>query len=273
MKLAHVSDTHFGTERAEVLAGLLGMLAQLRPTAVVLSGDITQRCRDRQFEAARRFIEAWPREAHRIVIPGNHDLPLYGSWRRLTGSYAPYERWMGPREALWVHDGVALLAMDATNPWRRKHGHLPTDRLRARLQEARAACGPDGLLLVAAHQPLWTAWGADKRQTLIDRHHTARAFSEARVDAVLSGHVHVPLLETSADSDPELPWRFVLCGAGTAVSRRTRPRAPNSFNVLEIDSVAPTIALTRYDWMDGRFGVRDVRPFARDANGWRHATP
>ena len=78
----------------------------------------------------------------------------------------------------------------------------------------------------------------------------------------------MPLLETSAASDPHLPWRFLLCGAGTAVSHRTRPRAPNSFNVLELEPDAPTIALVRYDWTDGRFGVRETQRFARGPAGW-----
>jgi 3',5'-cyclic AMP phosphodiesterase CpdA len=268
MRLAQVSDTHFGTERPAAVAALLATLAQLRPAAVILSGDVTQRARRAQFEAARQFVDALPAGAQRIVVPGNHDLPLFDLWRRFTAPYASYERWLGPRESLWQRDGVAVLALDATHPRRRKHGHVPPAHLQERLREARAACGPDGLLLVVAHQPLWTAWGADKRQTLIGRHETARLLSEARVDVVLSGHVHVPLLETSAASDPHLAWRFVLCGAGTAVSHRTRPRAPNSFNTLDLDPSGPALALTRYDWIDQRFDVKEVRRFTRGAAGW-----
>ena len=113
--------------------------------------------------------------------------------------------------------------------------------------------------------------GADKRQTLVGRHETARLLSEAGADVVLSGHVHVPFLGTSAASDPQLPWRFVLCGAGTAVSHRTRPGAPNSFNVLELQPGAAAIALSRYDWTDERFAVREVRRFARSGSGWQDA--
>jgi 3',5'-cyclic AMP phosphodiesterase CpdA len=269
LRLAQVSDTHFGTERPEVVAGALEALAGLRPAVVVLSGDITQRARPPEFEAARRFVDALPAGAHRIVIPGNHDVPLFNLWRRFTAPYADYERWLGPRESLWRSaEGVVLLALNSTDPRLGKYGRLPPAHLRARLREARAACGPEGLLLVVAHQPLWTAWGADKSQTLIGRHRTARLLAEARADVVLSGHVHVPLLATSATSDPQLAWRFVLCGAGTTVSERTRPGAPNSFNVLEWDPGTASLALTRYDWGDGRFGLKETKRFERTPTGW-----
>lgn len=267
MRLAQVSDTHFGTERPEVVAGVLRALADLRPDATILSGDVTQRAQPAEFEAARRFVDGWPREARRIVIPGNHDVPLYNLWRRFTAPYAEYERWLGPTESFWRRDGIAVLALNSTDPRLGKYGRLPPARLQARLREARAACGTD-LLLVVAHQPLWTAWGADRSQTLIGRRRTARLLAEARVDVVFSGHVHVPLLSTSAVSDPLLDWRFVLCGAGTAVSHRTRPGAPNSFNVVDLDADGPALTLARHDWTGERFAVKEAKRFVRGASGW-----
>lgn len=272
MRLAHISDTHFGTERPEVVAALLPALADLRPRIVVVSGDITQRALGRQFAAARRFVEALPRGAQRVMIPGNHDLPMLNPWRRFTAPYADYERAFGPRESLQQADGVALLAVDATDPRRRKDGHLPPAHLQERLQAARDACGPAGLLLVVAHQPLWTAWGDDKDQTLIDRHETARLLAEARADIVFSGHVHVPFIGTSAASDPHLAWRFVMCAAGTAVSRRTRPGAPNSFNVLDLEPAGAGLTITRYDWDGAAFGMNQAQAFHRDATGWQAAS-
>ena len=52
----HVSDPHFGTEVPEVVEALARLAGQLRPDLVVLSGDITQRARAAQFQAARAFI-------------------------------------------------------------------------------------------------------------------------------------------------------------------------------------------------------------------------
>jgi hypothetical protein len=209
-----------------------------------------------------------PSDAHRVVIPGNHDLPLFDLWRRLIAPYAEYERSLGARESLWQADGLALLALDATHPRHHSLGHLRPDHLRERLQVARAACRPGGLLLVVAHQPLWTAWGEDKRQTLIGRHETARVLADARADIVFSGHVHVPFIGTSFVSDPHLTWRFVLCGAGTAVSHRTRAGAPNSFNLLELDPLKAHLSVTRYDWNGSMFGAKEALAFQRRATGW-----
>lgn len=268
MRLAHISDTHFGTERPEVLAGLLDALSALRPDVIVLSGDITQRARESQYAAARRFVDAWPRDSRRIIVPGNHDIPFFNFWRRFTAPYERYERTFGPRESLWCFNGGAILALDATHPRRRKDGYLPPAHLQERLDEAREACGPDGMLLVVAHQPLWTAWGEDKRQTLIDRAETARLLGGARADIVFSGHVHVPFIGTSAASDPLLSWRFVLCAAGTAISHRTRPHAPNSFNVLELDVTGRTLRVIRHDWTGKAFGVKESALLHRAGNGW-----
>lgn len=267
MRLAQVSDTHFGTEQPPVVAGLRAALARRPPDVVVLCGDVTQRARRTQFAAAARFMDALPASAERIAIPGNHDLPLFNLWARFRAPYAGWQRTFGSRETLWHRDGVAVLALDATSPWRHKDGALGASHLRRRLAAARAACGPEGLLVVAAHQPLWTAWGEDKRQTLHRRQETARVLAEARADVVLSGHVHVPIIATSAVSDPQLSWRFVLSGSGTAVSHRTRPGAPNSFNSLELARGMP-LRVTRWDWDGATFALREEKIFRRGADGW-----
>ncbi|HUR41829.1 MAG TPA: metallophosphoesterase [Verrucomicrobiae bacterium] len=274
MRIAQISDTHFGTERAEVVAALSKALHGLAPDVILLCGDITQRARRRQFDAAKRFMDALPGDAQRLVIPGNHDLPVFDLLSRVLRPYAGYTRAFGARESLWHAEGVAILALDATHPKRRKDGALPPAHLRERLAVAREACGEQGWLVVAAHQPLWTAWGEDKDQTLIDRHESARLLAEARADVVLSGHVHVPLIATSAASDPQLAWRFVMSGSGTAVSRRTRPGAPNSFNLLTLDERADApLHVTRHDYGKGGFAIVHNAQFRRvNGTGWEAAT-
>ena len=49
--LLHISDTHFGTEEAAVVTALRTLSNELKPDALVFSGDVTQRARP----APRRF--------------------------------------------------------------------------------------------------------------------------------------------------------------------------------------------------------------------------
>ena len=93
--LLHLSDTHFGTEIPAVVAALLDLSRRLKPDVAVLSGDVTQRARRAQFEAAATFMQALQAHA-KLVLPGNHDLPLFNLWGRCTAPYAGFERVFGP---------------------------------------------------------------------------------------------------------------------------------------------------------------------------------
>ena len=73
--LVHLSDLHFGTVRQEIVLPLLSLLERIQPDLVAVSGDLTQRARKEQFAAARDFLDAMP--FPKIVVPGNHDVPLY----------------------------------------------------------------------------------------------------------------------------------------------------------------------------------------------------
>ncbi|HUP91148.1 MAG TPA: metallophosphoesterase [Solimonas sp.] len=267
MLLLQISDTHFGTERPEVVEALVREADALAPDAVLLVGDITQRARAAQFAAAAEVMARLPGKLH-VAVPGNHDLPLFNLVARLFWPYAGFEKSFGPRRTLWSGQGLTLLALDATHPKRHKNGELPALMLRERLAEARSSAGPDGLLVLAAHQPLWTAWQKDGHQTLLGRDQTALILAEHRVDLVLSGHVHVPLIGLSTIGF-KLPWTYVLSGTGTAVSDRTRAGAPNSFNLIEVTPGAqPRIELSRYDYAATGFGCAERRGFRRGETGW-----
>src|SRR5690606_33289738 len=89
MILAQLSDTHFGTEQPEVVEALVAWMQDHAPDLVIFSGDITQRARRNQFQAARRFIDRIPKH-NLLTIPGNHDLPLFDLLRRTINPYGYY---------------------------------------------------------------------------------------------------------------------------------------------------------------------------------------
>ena len=54
--IAHLSDLHFGRVDSDMLDPLRASLEALRPDLVVVSGDLTQRAKLEQFQAARAFL-------------------------------------------------------------------------------------------------------------------------------------------------------------------------------------------------------------------------
>ena len=81
--LLQISDPHFGTEQPPVVAALERLAHEQAPDVLVLSGDITQRATAAQFRAARAFVDRLG-IAPTLVIPGNHDIPLFNAAARLA---------------------------------------------------------------------------------------------------------------------------------------------------------------------------------------------
>ncbi len=268
MRIAHLSDTHFGTELPTVAQALVDALHALAPDAVVVSGDITQRARTAQFDAARAFLDRLP-PVPKLLVPGNHDLPLFNLALRLFAPYRGYRRAFGPTEQ---HDSVgdlALIGIDTTRRLRHTRGSMREPQLRERVsqlgRDARVRC-------VVVHQPLHTRLRSDDSERLIGFAGWAADLSDLSVDLVLSGHVHMPLLATTRDAFPELRRHFILSGAGTAVSRRTRSGAPNSFNLIDVDSRSQRIRLALHAFeAGGEFRSRESLAFRLDSDGWRQA--
>lgn len=260
--LVHVSDTHFGTEVPEVVEAARAAIRRIQPDVVVLSGDITQRARMAQFRAAKEFMDSLQVEAV-LAVPGNHDIPLYNPFARFLTPYRNYEKTFGLRMQAWSNGEMAVACYDATHPLRHTRGEVKSE---AFLQMLKQNLPEDGLLIACAHQPLLTAWPQDAHEVLINGEALSLRWARAGVDVALSGHVHVPLLTTTKKAFPALPRHFVLAGAGTAVSRRTRPGAPNSFNVLKLENGVLRVECNEYK--DGGFICATATTFKKGLMGW-----
>ena len=264
-----MSDPHFGTEVPEIVRALVDALHALAPSLIVVSGDITQRARRSQFTAARAFLDRLP-AVPKLLVPGNHDLPLFNVPVRLFAPRHAYHRAFGPAETGWSAEGVVVTGIDSTRRFRHTRGDIALDVLRRRVSGAVS----DALVrLVVAHHPLHTLLKQDSHERLIGAPVIAEELSRLSADLVLSGHVHMPLQADTRASFPGLRRHFVLSGAGTAVSSRTRSGAPNSFNVIDIDPALAAIRLVRHDCSDPARGFKPlaVATFLRADDGWRQS--
>lgn len=273
--IVHISDTHFGTEVLPVLDALKQSMEALQPDIVILSGDITQRARTLQFKAAADFMASLPAKT-KLVVPGNHDIPLFNIFARFLTPYGHYQKAFGAREYSWHGEDIGIVCYDATSRFRHTRGQLTPRAVLSQINIIKKHLNPGAILIACAHQPLVTAWPQDANETLINRDETARLWSENHIDIVLSGHVHVPLLTTTHKAFPNLSRHFILAGAGTAISHRIRPGAPNSFNVITCLSKenTPSIFVSHYSFETetSRFIAMHPVHFMRTEQGWHEAS-
>jgi 3',5'-cyclic AMP phosphodiesterase CpdA len=118
LTLLHISDLHFGPKfLPEVGEALLRIAGELEADFVVASGDFTQRAKAAQFAAARAFLDRLPRVPC-IVVPGNHDVPLYRVWERLFAPYSNYKRYISSQlESVVARDDAVIVSLNTTAPW------------------------------------------------------------------------------------------------------------------------------------------------------------
>src|SRR5690606_7054698 len=100
--IAHLSDIHFGAHDPQIVAALEAWLIERQPELVIISGDLTQRARTRQFRQAADFIKRLRSGGVEVLaVPGNHDVPLYDVTRRLLSPLGRYKRLISRDPCPW----------------------------------------------------------------------------------------------------------------------------------------------------------------------------
>jgi 3',5'-cyclic AMP phosphodiesterase CpdA len=226
-RILHLSDPHFGTVDDRLVEPFLDLAHRLKPDLCVISGDLTQRAREDQFRVARDFLARLPGSA--LIVPGNHDMPLYNLPARLIAPLARYHRAFGPETEPQVHLPDAVVqGVNTANPFVWKSGRLRSGSV-ARLTQAFASAPPGHWhVAVMHHAPVPAADGtpadiADPPGTLI-------ALAQAGADIVLSGHTHMPHAGFA-----EAAAGVLFLQAGTALSTRLKT-GTNDFALITLGS-------------------------------------
>lgn len=266
--LLHLSDTHFGTEQPDVVEALLALADQVQPEIAVLSGDITQRARRRQFEAARVFMQKLAVPS-RLVIPGNHDVPLFNLWARLRAPYRGFQRAFGEDLApVLENPRYLVIGVNTTRPRRHKQGEVSNAQIDAVAQRLRRA-EVQQLRVVVTHQPMAVIRQSDRENLLHNHRAAAIAWAAAGADLVLGGHIHLPYacdlrdelgLHAPAGWGEGLQRAVWAVQAGTALSTRLREGLPNSVNLIQHEprEHGCVCKVEQYDYHAGQRRFRPV---------------
>ena len=229
--LLHISDTHFGTEQAPVVAALETLARERLPDVLVFSGDITQRAQPAEFAAARGLCDRLG--IRRILaLPGNHDIPLLDVFARAMWPYHRYLAQFGPRlESTLVTDDFFVVGVNTTRAARHKNGEVSAEQVRRVARELQAA-RPRQLRIVVTHQPAAVVRAEDEHDRLRGADQALQAWARAGADLVLGGHIHLPYVMDLTAASPPTPRPMWCVQAGTAVSSRVRHGTCNSVNVI-----------------------------------------
>ena len=264
--IAHLSDLHFGRVDAAVLPALAAALAAARPDLLVVSGDLTQRARAREFRDARRFLDTLPYP--RLVVPGNHDIPLYNVLSRWLDPFRRFRHYIDPAlEPLFVDAEMAVAGITTVRAGTVKNGRI-NRRQTALIARQLAHEGSGITRIVVTHHPFDLPAHASP-DDLIGRSQPAMAaFAESRVDMVLSGHLHGSLTSDSVVRYGNQHRQILLVQAGTATSTRRRGEE-NCFNIIALRHPQVSISRMAWDIEAHCFKPAGADVFRRNGDAWR----
>lgn len=266
--IVHLSDLHFGRVDPRLVAPLVDAIHAAAPHLVAISGDFTQRARRRQFQQARAFLRQLPFPT--IVVPGNHDVPLYNLPARFTNPLSGYRRFIEPNlEPEFADEELIVVGLNSTRPalfhggGRLNAGQV--ERAAARLKAAPS----DAVRIVVTHHPFDLPAGHEAHH-LIGRSKMAMAqLAASGADLFLAGHLHVSHVGRTAERYQIAGHSALVVQAGT-LSMRGRGEL-NSFNVLRI--ARPGITIERHSWHEERGGFARAWSggFQHTPDGWNQA--
>ena len=239
--LFHLSDIHFGLEDNKALDWVKQEIAERRPAAVAITGDLTMRARHREFAAACHWIRSL--DVPVTVEVGNHDMPYFNLIERFFAPYRRFNAIQGLIEREIDLPGIAIVplktAVRAQPRLNWSKGWVSRSAL-SKCLEAIDALPSGTRAIVAAHHPLREV-GTKGTALTANGYKALCALAQRPVVAVLSGHVHDPfdILEETVHG----PVRMI--GAGT-LSQRIRSTPP-SFNELTWDGATLEVRARNLD--------------------------
>lgn len=259
--LAHISDLHFGRVETPVADALLRELQALKPDLLIASGDFTQRARVRQFQAARDYLKRLP--TPQLVVPGNHDVPLYDVARRFLAPLVRYRRFISPDlRPIFRDDRILVLGFNTARSLTWKGGGISAEQLLEAKRHLDGATA-DVFKVVVTHHPFLPAPGEPPVDIIGGARDALRLFEESGVDLLLSGHLHLAYSGDVRVFHPTTHRSMIAVHAGTATSNRRRGE-PNEYNVIRIEPGRIQIEARSWD------GTAFTKMIHTDYRLWNH---
>jgi 3',5'-cyclic-AMP phosphodiesterase len=240
-RFVHLSDLHFGSldTLEECTASFVRRIVEEEIGHVVVTGDVTHRGRESEYEAFLDAFSPLMRTRCLTVIPGNHDR---------AGDDVAASIMQGQRVQIEVSSGVYMVKVDSTGPHNRHafraHGMMTCEDLNA-IDDAITEAPRDHLVCLLMHHhpyPLPEEGPLEVLASLVGLPYPAEIdiggdllrTIVGRCDLLLHGHRHVPRQRIlgpasprplgiyNAGSSVEMGWARIFEHDGARLTRKPR---------------------------------------------------
>jgi len=217
MKIVQLSDIHVGAQfREEVFDQVVYEVNDLKPSAIVVTGDLTNEGLMQEYEKCKEKFALFDTEKV-IAISGNHDY-------RNTG-YLLFKKFFPFDSVNELDEDIVLVTLGTARP-DRDEGEVGY-RQNLWLERTMKKYERKTKILAMHHHLIGVPDTGTDRVTVIDSGDVLRTALSSKIDLVICGHKHRPWF-----------WNFgnlSIANAGTASSERMRGLFENTYNIITID--------------------------------------
>ncbi|MEP6705351.1 MAG: metallophosphoesterase [Acidobacteriota bacterium] len=265
-RIVHISDIHFGQADAAVVERLVEKINELEPHLLVVSGDLTQRARTKQFLEARAFLDRLPKP--QLIVPGNHDVPMYNVYDRFVQPLSKFKKHItNDLTPVFQDDVAAVFGINTARSLTVKGGRINPQQVGEVVRKLKAI-DRKKVKIIVTHHPFDLPEGFAEDDIVGGAKTVMPQLVQCGADIFLAGHLHVSNITHSARRYRlESGYSALIIQAGTAASVRERGE-DNSFNVLELDP--PLLAVNRFQCSVSATGfhLAITEQFSKSDAGW-----
>lgn len=238
-RIVHLSDLHCPARSAAQAEALINSVIAAKPDFIVVTGDLTRRGRNSEFATAAALLVRLP--GQKLVVPGNHDVPLSGIFH---GPFLRFLRYF-PDQPLYLESSdVVVIGLNTALGSRISDWSLGyASRARVGPVEALLREKLEGRLgIVACHHPLRPHSLDIRRSTTARGLHAFDELAAVGMRLLLHGHLH-----RTSKACVEVAGSLVceLC-ANTALSDRERAGAAG-YNIIDVTAQSYTVTAVSWD--------------------------
>lgn len=237
MRIAHISDLHFGMHNPDIIEPFIDDCALLKPELLIISGDLTQRGKAEQFQQLSAFLASIT--IPQLIVPGNHDIPMHNPLMRFCHPFKQFKMYISSElEVSYENDEVNILGINSVTPYKLKDGALSIKSL-TRIKNHFSAHSTQLNILFFHHN---LKYFSGMHHPLNNAAEFLEYLKESPIHLVCTGHLHYSNLKL-------IPKRqgspCALLHAGSLCCQRTKDEN-NSFYFINIERLHCSITRRIY---------------------------